>query len=133
MFTKPKFESPITTLEELERQLGQNKISLAIESGVFLESYMQTALPGTLPNLLYKQAVVVPQLSREEKVLYGSSCYAAKLAKQTGNGRVASVCDLGTGFWQLMGKDFSTSETCNFYSVEEGLLSSYGPAAFPVN
>lgn len=130
MFTKPQFHTPIKTLEELEVQLRQNEISLVIERGTTFEFYMRTAKPGTYPNLLYKQAVVVPRLTPEEKKLYGTECYAAKLAKQTGLGRVSTTCTYGPGIWPMIANDFSTTGKCNFYLIEEKLMSTVGPAAF---
>ena len=53
-------------------------------------------------------------------------CYAAKLK---GKG---SVCGLNL-IWHMIANDFSVTGKCNFYVVEEMLITSMGGAAFQVS
>ena len=53
-------------------------------------------------------------------------CYAAKLR---GKG---SVCGLNL-IWHMIANDFSVTGKCNFYVVEEMLITSMGGAAFQVS
>ena len=124
MLAKPQFHSPIKTLEEL---LRQNEISWVIEKGTLAEFYMRTASPGTTMNLLHKQAELVTPLTPSEIATHG--CYAAKLR---GKGRFGSFCEV-MGIWPMFANDFSTTGKCNFYLVEERLISTIPGAAFQVN
>ena len=126
MLSKPKFPPPIKTLDELPRQ---NEISWVIEKGSVAELYMQTAKSGTMMSLLYKQAEIVPSLSTREKTAYGCYSYAAKLR---GNGRVGSFCYLNY-IWSMIARDYSATGKCNFYIIEERLISDMSGAAFQVN
>ena len=122
MLAKPKLEPPIRNLEEL---LSQDKISWVIEANRTLERTMRTAASGSLMNLLYERAVIMPRLNSKERAKYG--CYAAKMM---GNGRVGSIC--GHLVLSLMAKDFSTTGKCNFYIIEERLITSSQAVAFQV-
>ena len=124
MLSKPKFQLPIKTLEELARQ---NKISWVIEQGSMTELHMQTALPGSTMSLLHKQAGLVPHFNRREIAKYG--CPTSELR---GKGRFASFCDVHR-IWPMIARDFSATGKCNFYMIEERLMSSMWGAAFQVN
>ena len=124
MLSKPILQNPIKTLEELARQ---NKIPWVIEQGSTAEFNMRTALSGSTMSLLHKQAVLVPHLTRREINKYG--CPTAKLR---GKGRFASFCQWSV-IWLMMAKDFSATGKCNFYLIEERLISSMRGAAFQVN
>ena len=124
MLSKPKFHTPIKTLDEL---LGQNEISWVIEKGSQAEHYMQSASTGTKLSLLHKRAALVPQLTPTEQAIYG--CYPPRLR---GKKSIGSFCGLQV-IWPMIAKDFSETGRCNFYLIEERLYSSLSGAAFQVN
>ena len=87
---------------------------------------MRTAAPGSLMNLLYKRATFVPRLNSTERTKYG--CYAAKMM---GNGRVGSIC-AGNRISLMSANDFSTTGKCNFYIIEDRVMSQSNSMAFQV-
>ena len=68
----------------------------------------------------------MPQLALKEKLKYG--CYATKLR---GSGNYASICDGGM-ISPMYANDYSETGKCNFYILEEKLLSSGYAMAFQV-
>ena len=123
MLAKPKLEAPIRNLEEL---LNQDEISWAIEDKTSESRFMRTAAPGSLMNLLYKRATFVPRLNYTERLKYG--CHAAKMM---GNGRVGSICG-SRGISVMIANDFSRTGKCNFYIIEDRLMSQSNSMAFQV-
>ena len=124
MLAKPKLEAPIRNLEEL---LNQDEISWVIEGKTSVDArFMSTAAPGSVMNLLYKRATFVPKLNKTERIKYG--CHAAKMM---GNGRVGSICG-GRKMLQMIANDFSTTGKCNFYIIEDRLMSQSNSMAFQV-
>ena len=124
MLSKPKFQLPIKTLDELVRQ---NEISWVIEQGSTAEFHMRTALSGSTMSFLHKQAGLVPHLTPREIAKYG--CPTAKLREK---GSFASFCEIHL-IWLMIAKDFSATGKCNYYLIEERLISSMRGAAFQVN
>ena len=124
MLSKPILQNPIKTLEELARQ---NKIPWVIEKGSMAEFHMRTALPGSTMSLLHQKAGLVPHLTPREISKYG--CPTAKLKQK---GRIATFCEIHV-IWLMMAKDFSATGKCNYYLIEERLISSMRGAAFQVN
>ena len=125
MLTNPKLKVPIKTLEQL---VTQNEISWVLEEGSDIQFFMRSELSKiNIINSIYKGANTVPRLTRKERAIYGG-CYAAKMK---GNGKVASFCHANY-IWPMMANDFTSTGRCNFYLVEEKLLTSWGVAAFQV-
>ena len=124
MLAKPKLEAPIRNLEEL---LNQDEISWVIEGKTSVVGrFMHAAAPGSVMNLLYKRATFVPKLNKTERMKYG--CHAAKMM---GNGRVGSICG-GRKISMMIAKDFRTTGKCNFYIIEDRLMSQSNSMAFQV-
>ena len=115
MRVKPTFQAPIRTLTEL---LSQDEISLVIEKGSTSEFYASTAESGTIVNKLYEQSAKMPPLTPQERETYG--CYVAKLR---GRGRFGSFCE-SARLWTLISEDFSKSGKCNFYPINEKVITS---------
>lgn len=123
MLAKPKLQPPIRSLEEL---LNQEEISWVIEKQTLPELYMKTSPIGSVMNKLYNGATLMPQLTFEEKIKYGS--YAKKLKE---SGKFGSIENIG---WisQMYAKDFGETGKCNYYIMEEKFLSSENAMAFQV-
>ena len=115
MRVKPTFQAPIRTLKEL---LSQDEISLVIEEGSTSEFYASTAASGTVVNKLYERSTRMPPLTPQERVTYG--CYVAKLRDR---GRFGSFCETAR-LWTLISDDFSKSGKCNFYPINEKVITS---------
>ena len=125
MLTKPKFETPIKTIEEL---LKQNEIQWVIQKGTLQEYSFRTSKSGTIMNSLYKRAVIVPRLTPRELAMHGA-CYTAKTKRAK---KLGSFCYTHS-IWPIMAKDFSATGKCNFYLIDERLLTTYGVMAFQVS
>ena len=125
MFSKPKLQPPIKTLEEL---LKQNEISWAIEEETSEEFVTRTASPGSLWKLLHNQAELVPQLNFSDQFMYGCYSYSAKMRE---NRRVGSFC-YNNRMHQMISQDFTATGKCNFYLLEEKLMPTMPAMAFQV-
>ena len=94
MFTKPKLQSPITSLNEL---LDQNAVPWVLEAGSFLETLMSTAPPNSTTKKIQERS------KRMSLIVSSSGCYSDDLEK---SGEFGAICAL-EDFKTLSNKVFS--------------------------
>ena len=119
MLAKASLEGPIRTVDDL---LNQNEVSWVIEKGSTVEYFTSTAAPGTNLRILFERAKLISPLSPQERLMYGG-CFKDEMMQGR---RTASICDKASSTTTLS-KDFSKTEKCNFYLLEEKILPSMGP------
>ena len=116
MLAKPKFQDPIKTVDEL---LNQREIPWVIEKGTPTEYLTSTAESGTAMRRLFEMSTLMSHLTPMERFMYG--CYTTKIAQ--GKEKFASLCDKGS-IMALLSQDFSNTGKCNYYLIEDRLLTS---------
>ena len=116
MLAKPKLDTPIRNLDNL---LEQEEISWIIRDGSPEERFMRGSESGSVKNLLYQQAMIMPNNGI-------NGCESAEIRDS------ASICR-GNALRQMIAEDFSSTGKCNFYIVQEKILSTYYSVAFQVS
>ena len=122
MLVKPKLDEPISTLEGL---LDQKEIPWVVEDGV-LASFLKSFPSGSLLKQLHDGAIIMPQRTSLEKRLYG--CFTTEIKQK---GVYSAVCSSGD-VNGLMFNDYSKTGKCNYYVLEDKLLTSGAFIAFQV-
>ena len=123
MRAKPKFQSPLTTFKEL---LKHDDISLVVEKGSLADFYMSTAESDTITNLLYKSATIVPKPPPTERLFSGCNIFKFRDCNN-----FVTILD-NSKIMRLSAAVFSETGKCNFYVLEERLMTSTYAIAFPV-
>ena len=117
MLTRPKLQEPIRTLEEL---LGQDEVSWIIPDPEAAYA-LKTSENGSALKKLYDGGIVVPPNA-------GWDCFPAEIYKY---GTFGSICNIGS-IQIMMSLDYSLTGKCNYYMIEDKLLTSGGSMAFQV-
>ena len=115
MLAKPKLGTPIRNLDNL---LDQEEMSWIIRANSPEERFMRRSESGSVKNLLYQQAMIMPDNGKH-------GCASAEIRDS------ASICR-GNTIRQMIAEDFSSTGKCNFYIVQEKILSTYFSVAFQV-
>ena len=115
MLSQPKLNAPIRKLDEL---LDQDEISWIIRDGSPEERFMRASQSDSVKNLLHQQAMIMPDNGM-------NGCESAEIRDS------ASICR-GNAIQQMIAEDFSSTGKCNFYIVQEKILSTYFSVAFQV-
>lgn len=119
MFTKPKLQGPIRSLNEL---LDQNAVPWVLEAGSFLETLMSTAPPNSTTKKIQERS------KRMSLIVSSSGCYSDELEKSLEFGAICALEDFKT----LSNKVFSEIGKCKFYAVKERFLNTRNALAIQV-
>ena len=117
MLARPKLQKPISTLQEL---VNQNDVSWIIPDEMAAYA-LKTSESGSVLRRLYDYGTIIYDKSYD--------CFPSETYRE---GMGGSICDIGS-IDALLIDDYSTTGQCNYFTIEDKLLTSSASMALQVD